>query len=98
MMWVLLASCVVAEPNDFVVARGQITFDAEGNEGGRWHSRTHRGDYTAKTREWVQPCVVKNDLGALPDVLSDREKWSSGPEDRFNRRAAYAKKAADRGK
>src|SRR5687768_5823403 len=28
------------EAGDFTVPRGRITFDAEGNEGGRWHSRT----------------------------------------------------------
>jgi hypothetical protein len=27
-------------PGDFVVPRGQMTFDSEGHEGGRWHSRT----------------------------------------------------------
>jgi hypothetical protein len=205
---------VVSDPNDFVVPRGQITFDVEGNEGGRWHSRTpvvpsddsgltigrgydmrfrsrelilkqmtaagipkstaelyaggaklfgdsareymkktklpeitpaeqkalflitydeiaeyarklatapavikqygpvnwdkldpivrdlvidlrYRGDYTDETRKWVQPCVVKNDLGALADVLAEREKWKNVPEDRFKRRAAYAMKAID---
>jgi hypothetical protein len=56
----------------------------------------YRGDYSAKTREYVQPMVVKNDLKGLAEVLSDRSKWSNVPEDRFKRRAAYAKKAADR--
>jgi hypothetical protein len=217
MLPLLLLSAVVADPNDFVVPRGQLTFDVEGNEGGRWHSRTphvpsegsgltigrgydmkhrsaeqikkqmtaagfseeaaklyagaaglsgaqareymkatalpeitpaqqkalflitfdeiaeyarqictsdevvkqygpvdwdklhptirdlvidlrYRGDYTAKTRESMQPFVVKNDLKGLADVLADREKWAKVPEDRFNRRAAYARKAADAGK
>src|SRR5215212_9727920 len=40
MLPLLLLSAVVADPNDFVVPRGQLTFDVEGNEGGRWHSRT----------------------------------------------------------
>lgn len=31
---------LAAAPDDLVVPRGQLTFDAEGNEGGRWHSRT----------------------------------------------------------
>lgn len=212
MLPVFAVAFLVADPSDFVVPRGQITFDVEGNEGGRWHSRTphvpsddsgltigrgydmkhrsrelivkqmteagipketaelyagaaklfgnaareymkktklpeitpaqqkalflitydeiaeyahklctgadvvkqygpvdwdkldptvrdividlrYRGDYTAATRKWVQPCVVKNDLKALAAVLADREKWSNVPEDRFKRRAAYAKKA-----
>lgn len=213
MLPLLLLSTVIGEPNDFVVPKGQLTFDAEGNEGGKWHSRTphvpsnssgltigrgydmkfrtaeqvekqlieaglskeaarayaggaglsgdaarafikkaklpeitpaqqkalflityaemetyarkictgpdvvkkygpadwdklnpairdlvvdlrYRGDYTAKTREWVQPLVVKNDLKGLAEVLADREKWAAVPEDRFKRRAEYAKKAA----
>ena len=40
-MWALfITAMLVGDPNDFVVPRGQITFDVEGNEGGRWHSRT----------------------------------------------------------
>lgn len=217
MVLFFVTAMLVGDPNDFVVPRGQITFDVEGNEGGRWHSRTphvpsddsgltigrgydmkfrtreqiikqmtdagipkamaelyaggaklhgesareymkktklaeitpaqqkalflitydeiaeyarklctspevvkkygpvdwdkldptirdlvidlrYRGDYTAKTREWVQPHVVKNDLKGLAQILADREKWSNVPEDRFERRAAYATKAAERGK
>ena len=217
MLPLLFLSVVVADPNDFVVPRGQLTFDVEGNEGGRWHSRTphvpsegsgltigrgydmkfrsadqisrqltaaglspeaaklyagaaglygpaareymnanklpeitpaqqkalflitfdeiavlarkictseevvkkygpvdwdklhpvirdlvidlrYRGDYTAKTREYVQPLVVKNDLKGLAEVLTDREKWTKVPEDRFRRRAAYATKAAEANK
>jgi hypothetical protein len=214
MLSLLLLSALVAEPNDFVVPRGQLTFDAEGNEGGRWHSRTphvpsdssgltvgrgydmkhrtaeqitkqlteaglsadaakryagaaglsgdkareymrqtelpeitprqqkalflityaeiemvarklctnpevgkaygpvdwdklqpairelvidlrYRGDYTGKTREFVQPLVVKNDLKGLARVMADREKWTKVPEDRFRRRAEFAKEAAE---
>ena len=216
MLPVLFLSVLLAGPNDFVVPRGQLTFDAEGNEGGRWHSRKphvpsdnsgltvgrgydmkfrsgeqitrqlteaglspeaaklyagaagrsgdrareymrttslpeitpaqqkalfrityaeieaaarkvctnpevvkkygpvdwdnlrpairelvidlrYRGDYTAKTREFVQPLVVKNDLRGLADVMADREKWSKVPPDRFRRRAAFAKAAAEKG-
>ena len=214
MLSVAMLALIVTDPNDFVVARGQLTFDVEGNEGGRWHSRTphvpsessgltigrgydmkhrsreriirqmtdagiskktaelyaggaglsgtkareymqsaklpeitpaqqkalfaityaeienstrricesaevvkkygavdwdkldpvvrdlvvdlrYRGDYTAKTRECIQPHVVKNDLKALATVLSDREKWAGVPENRFTRRADYAKKALE---
>jgi hypothetical protein len=214
MLSVLLLSALVADPNDFVVPRGQLTFDAEGNEGGRWHSRKphvpsdnsgltvgrgydmkhrtaeqitkqlkeaglsadaakryagavglsgekareymrsadlpeitpaqqkalfaityaeieasarklstspevvkayglvdwdrlhpavrelvidlrYRGDYTPKTREFVQPLVVKNDLKGLAAVMADRDRWAKVPEDRFRRRAAFATKAAE---
>ena len=40
MFTALFLTMSIADPNDFVVPRGQITFDVEGNEGGRWHSRT----------------------------------------------------------
>src|SRR3954468_22937564 len=40
MFTALFLSLAIADPNDFIVPRGQITFDVEGNEGGRWHSRT----------------------------------------------------------
>lgn len=53
----------------------------------------YRGDYTAKSREHVQPAVVANDLKALAEVLAKREWWPNVPEDRFKRRAAYAQKA-----
>jgi hypothetical protein len=213
MLSLLLLPALVADPNDFVVPRGQLTFDVEGNEGGRWHSRTphvpsessgltigrgydmkhrtpeqvvrqltaaglskeaaeayaggaglsgaaareymrkanlpeitpaeqkalflityaeieeltrklctspavvkeygpvdwdklhptikdlvidlrYRGDYTDRTRRFVQPLIVKNDLKGLAEVLADREKWAKVPEDRFRRRAAYAKRKA----
>lgn len=217
MLSILALAVMIGDPNDFVVSRGQITFDVEGNEGGRWHSRTphvpsessgltigrgydmkhrsreqiikqmtdsgisketaelyaggaglsgakareymqtaklpeispaqqkalflitykeienatrkicesadvvkkygavdwdkldpivrdlvidlrYRGDYTAKTREWVQPLVVKNDLKAFASILADREKWANVPENRFTRRAEYAKKALEKRK
>jgi hypothetical protein len=55
----------------------------------------YRGDYTNRTRKFVQPLVVKNDLKGLAEVFSDRDRWPGVPEDRFRRRAAYAKKAAE---
>ena len=58
----------------------------------------YRGDYTAETRKWVQPHIVKNDLKGLAEVLADRDKWSNVPEDRFKRRAEYAKKALEKRK
>jgi hypothetical protein len=217
MLPALLLAALLADPNDFVVPRGQLTFDVEGNEGGRWHSRKphvpsdnsgltigrgydmkfrtteqinrqltdaglsaeaaklyagaaklsgdkareymrqtdlpeitpaqqkalflityaeieqsarklcespdvaktygpvdwdklhpairelvidlrYRGDYTARSREFVQPLVVKNDLKGLAEVLADRGRWANVPENRFERRAAFAKKAAEQAK
>ncbi len=43
LMFVLLVGVVhgvVAQEDLLKVERGQVTFDSEGNEGGRWHSRT----------------------------------------------------------
>ncbi|HKA05744.1 MAG TPA: hypothetical protein VKD71_00710 [Gemmataceae bacterium] len=213
----LVLPALLSDPNDFIVPRGQLTFDAEGQEGGRWHSRKphvpsdasgltigrgydmkfhtaeqitkqltdaglsnesaklyagaarmsgekareymrktdlpeitpaqqkalflvtydeisesarrvctsdavtkeygavgwdklnsairelvidlrYRGDYTRRTRERVQPLVVKNDLKELATLMADREFWSNVPEDRFKRRAAFAKEAAAKGK
>jgi hypothetical protein len=209
MLSLFLLSAVLADPNDFLVPRGQLTFDAEGQEGGRWHSRKphvpsdssgltigrgydmkfrsaelitkqltdaglsqesaklyaraarlsgekareymrktdlpeitpaqqkalflitydeiaesarrtctsegvtqqygavdwdklhpairelvidlrYRGDYTRRTREQVQPLVVKNDLKGLAMLMADRDFWSNVPEDRFKRRPAFA--------
>jgi hypothetical protein len=213
MLSLILLATLLADPNDFVVPRGQLTFDAEGQEGGRWHSRNpqvpsdssgltigrgydmkfrsaeqitkqlteaglskeaaklyagaarlsgnaareymrktdlpeitpvqqkalflitydeiadsarrictsdavtkeygavdwdklrpavrelvidlrYRGDYTRKTREFVQPLVVKNDLRGLAAVLADRDNWLNVPEDRFQRRAKFANATA----
>jgi hypothetical protein len=213
MFTVFILTQLLGDPSDFVVPRGQLTFDVEGNEGGRWHSRTphvpsdssgltigrgydmkfrsaelilkqltdaglskeaatkyagaamlsgpkareymksadlpeitpaqqkalflitydeiekyarslctsasvtkqygavdweklnpvirdlvidlrYRGDYTPKSREYVQPLVVKADLKGLAEVMADREKWANVPEDRFKRRAAFMKNAA----
>jgi hypothetical protein len=54
----------------------------------------YRGDYTRKTREFVQPLVVKNDLRGLAAVLADRDNWLNVPEDRFQRRAKFANATA----
>jgi len=215
MLSLIILATLLADPNDFVVPRGQLTFDAEGQEGGRWHSRKphvpsdssgltigrgydmkfrsaelitkqltdaglsekaaklyagaarlsgdaardymrktdlpeitpaqqkalflitydeiaesarrictsdavtkefgavdwdklrpavrelvidlrYRGDYTRKTREFVQPLVVKNDMRGLAALLADRDRWSNVPEDRFQRRAKFANDATAR--
>jgi hypothetical protein len=52
-----------------------------------------RGDYTPKAREHIQKLVVANDLKGLASDLSDRSKWSGVPQDRFDRRRDFARKA-----
>jgi hypothetical protein len=54
----------------------------------------YRGDYTDRTRKVVQPHIVSNDLNALAPAFADRENWPNVPEDRFRRRAEYARKMA----
>jgi uncharacterized protein (TIGR02594 family) len=55
----------------------------------------YRGDYTGKTREWIQPLVVKNDLKGFAAAMSD-SKWMTTfgvPKDRFDRRKAFMQAA-----
>ena len=52
-----------------------------------------RGDYTPKAREHIQKLIVTSDLKGLAADLSDRSKWSSVPQDRFQRRRDFARKA-----
>lgn len=64
-------ACAFSEEDLLKVPRGQVTFDSEGNEGGRWHSRTPhvpsdnsgltigRGyDMKHRTRESIQADMV----------------------------------------
>lgn len=55
----------------------------------------YRGDYTSRSRRTVQPMATGGDLEGLAGNLNDRSRWSSVPEDRFNRRAAYATEAVE---
>ena len=48
-----------------------------------------RGDYSGATRQFVQPCVVANDLECMRRVMSDRSRWPNVPRDRFRRRVEY---------
>jgi uncharacterized protein (TIGR02594 family) len=55
----------------------------------------YRGDYTGKTREWIQPLVVKNDLKGFAAAMGDA-KWKTTfgvPKDRFDRRKAFMEAA-----
>ncbi len=56
----------------------------------------YRGDYHPKSREWIQPLVVKNDLKGFTAAMGDaRWKTEFGvPKDRFDRRKAYMVAAA----
>ena len=57
----------------------------------------YRGDYTPATRKYVQPLIIANDLQGLATCMADRTLWSGVPKDRFDRRAAYMREAADGG-
>jgi len=55
----------------------------------------YRGDYTSGSRKKVQPLATGGDLPGLAANLNDRSKWQSVPQDRFDRRAAYATEAVE---
>lgn len=50
-----------------------------------------RGDYTGRTRKFLQKHVAANDTKGFLKVLSDRSKWISQrvPSDRFQRRITF---------
>lgn len=48
-----------------------------------------RGDYTGKTRRFIQGSVTRNDLKAFSHALADQSNWPSVPADRFRRRQQY---------
>jgi uncharacterized protein (TIGR02594 family) len=57
----------------------------------------YRGDYHPKSREWIQPIVVKNDLKGFAAAMGDA-KWKTDfgvPKDRFDRRKAFMQAALD---
>lgn len=71
-------ACAFADEDFLKVPRGQVTFDSEGNEGGRWHSRTPhvpsdnsgltigRGyDMKHRTRESIQADMVAAGVEAV---------------------------------
>ena len=55
----------------------------------------YRGDYTPASRRMVQRPAVEGDVTELRDVLCDRSRWRDVPEDRFERRCAYANEAVE---
>jgi hypothetical protein len=48
-----------------------------------------RGDYTPRTRLYIQPVLVQNDWGALRAIMSSRALWPNVPEQRFNARLKF---------
>jgi hypothetical protein len=48
-----------------------------------------RGDYTIKTREYIQKPIAGNDLKAVQKVISNRHNWTNVPQDRFDRRVNH---------
>ncbi len=52
-----------------------------------------RGDYTPASRRFLQPHVAANDLAGLSLEIADRERWSTVPEDRFERRRRFCEDA-----
>lgn len=52
-----------------------------------------RGDYSPKTREFIQRPIVSNDLKAVQKAISNRNNWPDVPADRFNRRVKYMTEA-----
>ncbi len=49
----------------------------------------YRGDYTPRSREWLQKFVAGNDLILFRQVLADQALWQRVPQDRFNRRKNF---------
>lgn len=54
----------------------------------------YRGDYTPRSRAFLQPHVVANDLPAFVKALGDRSLWPDVPPNRFERRKVFIEKAA----
>lgn len=48
-----------------------------------------RGDYTTRSRKFLQPHIVSNDLDKFKKEMIDVNNWQSVPKDRFNRRKAF---------
>jgi len=51
----------------------------------------YRGDYTTHARTFIQKPFVENDIGPVRNIISNKDRWSNVPDDRFKRRAEYIK-------
>ena len=50
---------------------------------------TYRGDYTPKSRKFLQASVANNDPVEFQKIISDRTLWPQVPPDRFKRRVDF---------
>lgn len=53
----------------------------------------YRGDYTPRSRRFLQAHVARNDLVAFAAGIADERNWPGVPRDRFLRRRAFARAA-----
>ena len=53
-----------------------------------------RGDYTPRSRAFLQPLIIHNDLSGVQRVMGDRRLWPGVPKDRFQRRMEFINHAA----
>ncbi|VVO46941.1 hypothetical protein PS862_00100 [Pseudomonas fluorescens] len=51
----------------------------------------YRGDYTTHARTFIQKPFVESDIGLVRNIMSNKDRWSNVPDDRFKRRAEYIK-------
>jgi hypothetical protein len=51
----------------------------------------YRGDYTSRTRRFLQKAAADNDPDTFGKEMKDRSNWGSVPADRLNRRVDYWK-------
>ncbi len=52
----------------------------------------YRGDYTRRSRKFLQSHIVANDLEKFKKEMLDKSNWKSVPKDRFERRKAFLEK------
>ena len=51
-----------------------------------------RGDYTSKSRKFLQQSIADNDLEAFKKEIINKSNWPGVPADRFKRRKDYIEK------
>ncbi|WP_317694766.1 hypothetical protein [Serratia sp. UGAL515B_01] len=49
----------------------------------------YRGDYSSRTRKYIQRPAYSGDLQSFGRVIADRSIWLSVPDDRFKRRVEF---------
>ncbi len=55
----------------------------------------YRGDLThSRWDDWLDDAVLANDLGTFTAIMSDENKWSAVPADRFQRRVDFLEDAS----